>query len=154
MLCMTEAPAGCSEEARALWAWLRASLALGLLESWAGSESAQVCPHSPPVHQASHAATHQHAGHQDLHLRAVRRISENNSTALQWMYHPAQVAGVHAEALVEGMQLWELPAQLLPAGRLRAASSLLLRAFQAAAALGDAFFGSALQLTQPPLPMP
>ncbi len=41
VLCMTEAPGSGSEEVRALWAWLRASLALGLLESWAGSESAQ-----------------------------------------------------------------------------------------------------------------
>jgi hypothetical protein len=43
------------------------------------------------------------------------------------------------------MQFWELPAQLLPAGRLRAASALLLRALLAAAALGDAFFGSQLR---------
>ena len=42
VLCMTEAPAAGSDEALALWAWLRAGLALGLLEAWARSEGAQV----------------------------------------------------------------------------------------------------------------
>ena len=41
MLCMTEAPAA-REEVLALWAWLRAHLALGLLEKWAAADEAQV----------------------------------------------------------------------------------------------------------------
>ena len=52
-----------------------------------------------------------------------------------------QVAAGHAAALVAGMQLWELPGQLLAAGRPRAAAALLLRAFEAVSALGSNFFG-------------
>ena len=42
VLCMTEAPHAGSEEALALWAWLRMHIALGLLEAWASPEDTQV----------------------------------------------------------------------------------------------------------------
>lgn len=41
MLCMTEAPVA-REDVLALWAWVRAHLALGLLERWAGTDKTQV----------------------------------------------------------------------------------------------------------------